>query len=212
MRFEEPNPMTRWDSPLFVVDCNTASVNVEGEWEDAPVNSIWEAITQGKITKAPDVVAPVRGTSTNYLSLLESVSQLVLSSMQALASFGTLPDAGGMVKLSIDFPSEATSSVQLPLHLPVGKKAPTTAALQRLRRQFVKMHAAGASAGNELGHAMGQEGRITNASRPGSTPSNSRAERKGQQNFGPATSTSKEAKSTEEEIARRFVAYLEETL
>lgn len=209
--------MTRWDSPLFVIDCNppassltdTASESSDG-WEQAPLDAIWEAITQGKLTKAPDVVAPSRGTTTNYLSQLESTTQLVLSAYQSLSSFAPLPETGGLVQLSITLPSAAASTVQLPLYLPIGKKAPTTAALQRLRRQFVKMHAAGAAAGNELGHALGQEG----TSNPSPQAPNSRAERKGQQasRSGAKEATNVQPTSTEIDIAKRFIAYLEETL
>lgn len=212
MRFEEPNAMTRWDSPLFVLDCNPKGDNEEAEeWEKAPVETIWEAITSGKMTKAPDVVAPIRATTGNYLSILESSSQLVLSAFQELVSFGTLPDGGGEIRLSLSFPTDATSkTVQVPLTLPVGQKAPTTAALQRYRRQFVKMHASGAAAGNELGHALRQEGRTSSFASHGS----SRAERKGQQHTSLATNSNGDnsVKSMEEDIARRFIAYLEESL
>jgi protein KTI12 len=217
MRFEEPNPMTRWDSPLFVIDCNPAALTTdEGEqedegketWENAPLDAIWDAITKGKVSKAPDVVAPIRGTSTNYLSLLESTTQLVLSSFQEIISFGNLPEMGGLVQLSINFSSSDASKVSLPFYLPVGKKAPTTASLQRLRRQFIKMHASGASAGNELGHLLGKEG----SSLPSHPSFNGRAERKFQRNNGPAMKESNQPKSIEEQLARRFIAYLEETL
>jgi protein KTI12 len=213
MRFEEPNPMTRWDSPLFVLDCNQDTT--EGVWEKAPFDAIYEAIIRGKLTKAPDVVAPIRGTSTNYLSVLESTTQLVLSSFQGMASFGNLPDTGGLVQLSIAFPNQtSSSSIQLPLNLPVGRKAPTTAALQRLRRQFIKMHASGASASNEIGHLLGSEGGRDGASSARNNPSNKRDERKSREDPISTINTSaqQKSKSIEEDIARRFTAYLEETL
>ncbi|UZJ57371.1 hypothetical protein CBS101457_006691 [Exobasidium rhododendri] len=208
MRFEEPNPMTRWDSPLFVLDCNQED-KADYHWEAAPFDAIWEAITKGKLTKAPDVVAPIRGTSSNYLSLLESTTQIVLSSFHTMASFGTLPDTGGLIQLSMSFHTSDSSSFQLPLYLPVGKKAPTTAALQRLRRQFIKMHASGASAHNELGQLSGQEG----GRHVDQSTASSRAERKAQQNSESSTHLPQPTpKSVEEGIARRFTAYLEETL
>jgi protein KTI12 len=206
MRFEEPNAMTRWDSPLFVIDCNPT--NTEGDedmWEPAPLDAIWEATTQGKATKAPDVVAPSRATTSNYLSMLESTTQLILSSFQALTSFGNMPDTGGLIQLSLALPN-SSSAVQMPLNLPLGQKTPTTAALQRLRRQFVKMHASGAMAGNELGHALSQEGRVSSFA----PQEDGRAERKAKQNVRKI----KENKPTtiEEDIAKRFITYLEVTL
>ena len=47
MRFEEPNSMVRWDSPLFTV---------LWEEEDVPADEIWKAVTAG------DVKAPHAGT------------------------------------------------------------------------------------------------------------------------------------------------------
>lgn len=206
MRFEEPNAMTRWDSPLFVVDCNPIEPTDEMKWEEAPLEAIWEAVTKGNIVKAPDVVAPTRATTSNYLSLLETTTQLVLSSIQALASSGSMPEDGGTVRLSLELPN-STSAVLLPLHLPVGQRVPSTAALQRLRRQFVKMHASGAIAGNEIGHVLSLEGRVSSFS----SQADVRAQRKGQRVLNKSSSDSK-PKSTEEEIAQRFIVYLQETL
>lgn len=44
-RFEEPNSMARWDSPLFTVTTD----------DHLPVNAIWESVTSGN--KAPTNVA-----------------------------------------------------------------------------------------------------------------------------------------------------------
>lgn len=243
MRFEEPNPMTRWDSPLFVLDCNPGKEDTEGGksgeaalhiWEPAPFDAIWSAATTGRVTKAPDVVAPSRGTSSNYLSLLESTTQLVLSALQTLAASGSLPDMGGEVQLPLPLPPQghapqssasrgAHSTVQVPLNLPAGKGSPSTATLQRLRRQFVKMHASGAAAQNEIGLVMGDEGgRASRRSRRDGgnvagtlSAATSRAERKvqqAQQQKQLDTAASHSAGSHEEVIARRFAAYLEESL
>ena len=210
MRFEEPNAMTRWDSPLFVIDCNPISAQDEESWEKLPLDAIWEALTEGKVTKAPDVVAPSRATTSNYLSLMETTTQLVLSSYQALAAFGNMPDTGGLVQLSVTLP-ESTTTTQMPLQLPVGQKTPTTAALQRLRRQFVKLHASGAMSGNELGHALSQEGRVSSFVSETDTRARRTTEQNSKAASKKANNTTKPT-STEEEIARRFITYLEVTL
>ncbi|PWN36629.1 chromatin associated protein KTI12 [Meira miltonrushii] len=201
MRFEEPNAMTRWDSPLFVIDCTPEKDEDDSTCELPPFDQIWDAITKGEVKKAPDVVAPVRGTTSNYLSLLESTTQAVLSALQTLQSSGVLPEMGGQVQLSVQMQHSTPAVQKIGLFLPAGKRAPTTATLQRLRRQFVKMHASSAASQNEIGFAMGLEGRYTATSdhQKGSENStgNSRAERK---------------RTSEEEVAHRFVAYLEETL
>lgn len=66
MRFEEPNAMTRWDSPLFVVDSNPSSA-AAGQGTSSgllPIEDIWTTITSGKISRAPGVVVPVSCAST----------------------------------------------------------------------------------------------------------------------------------------------------
>lgn len=218
MRFEEPNPMTRWDSPLFVLDCNPQREDDESTWEAAPFDAIWDAVTKGEVKKAPDVVAPVRATTGNYLSLLESTTQLVLTALQTSTASGTLPEMGGQVQLSLHMQHSSPSTQNVALRLPAGKRAPSTATLQRLRRQFVKMHASSAASQNEIGFAMGHEGRAGpgeadhGSSTAHSGPSNFRAQRKVKQHNASAQAGPAKQRTPEEEIAHRFVAYLEETL
>ncbi|MCO5583365.1 hypothetical protein L7F22_037275 [Adiantum nelumboides] len=217
MRFEEPNAMTRWDSPLFVIDCSPREGDDDLTCELPPFDQIWDAITKGEVKKAPDVVAPIRGTTSNYLSLLESTTQAILSALQTLQSSGVLPEMGGQVQLSVQMQHSTPAVQKIGLFLPAGKRAPTTATLQRLRRQFVKMHASSAASQNEIGFAMGLEGRYTatNDHQKGSG-GNFRAERKVQQHNSSAGNTASDKKqpqrTSEEEVAYRFVAYLEETL
>lgn len=57
--------MTRWDSPLFVLSTEVfAPEGAESpagatHWEEPPYDQIWEAVTQGKVSKAPNVVIQV---------------------------------------------------------------------------------------------------------------------------------------------------------
>lgn len=168
MRYEEPNAMTRWDSPLFVIandgpiqsqpgpatsPTTTSDGFTKEPWEAAPVDQLWEAITSGKATKAPSVVSQNRTTSTNYLSLLESSTQALIASILSYSTTnGGLPANGGQVVLS------PHANFNLTLTLPDDRRPPTAPQLQRLRRQFVKIHSTSFATGNILGKEAKQEG------------------------------------------------------
>lgn len=171
MRYEEPNAMTRWDSPLFVVandplsssqsesesDSASSSASSSAQLqpcEPLPLDSLWETITSGKATKAPSVVSQNRTTSTNYLSLLESSTQSLIA---AILAYGTLPPNGGTILVS------PKPGFTLNFTLPEDKKPPTPPQLQRFRRQFVKFHATGFATGNLLGKEAKKEGGVENA-------------------------------------------------
>ncbi|PWN28644.1 chromatin associated protein KTI12, partial [Jaminaea rosea] len=164
-RFEEPNAMTRWDSPLFIIpsEPRASSSSDEAsldEWEDPPYDALWEALASKKsFSKAPPVVTHNRATSTNYLSVLESSSQALVAAMQQGLQHGVMGDS---LPLAITLPNGALassggSSLSITLALPASRRPPTPAHLQRLRRQFVKMHSAGFASGNVLGKVATDE-------------------------------------------------------
>lgn len=199
MRFEEPNAMTRWDSPLIIVPTITSSeastpLNEESiVVEPIPFEDIWDAATKGSVNKAPEVVAPTRSTTANYLSILESSTQTVVSSiLQHQFSLGLQPGT--------EVPIRDPSLVgPLPLTFtPPADKPVTMASLQRIRRQFVRMHSSGSAQVSELGNVARSEGVYfslsSHASQPGSKTS--------------ATSAA-QPPSTEYAIAKRFIAFLE---
>ena len=190
MRYEEPNAMTRWDSPLFLVPSildPDGSGSVQSD--PLPLDDIWDAATRGAIKKAPEVVAPTRSTTSSYLTQLESSTQSVVTLLlEHQASFGAEP--GSTIPLNVP------GGKQIPLQLP-GDKAISMAALQRLRRHFIRMHSAGSAAINELGIAARQEGVQFNLSQGTHKPS--------------ATNVDKNP-SPEWLIANRFVAFLEASL
>ncbi|CAO1633655.1 unnamed protein product [Jaminaea pallidilutea] len=184
MRFEEPNPMTRWDSPLFVLPSEVVGGGVEGvelDVPEPPFDAIWQTIVSGKATRAPPVVANRHTTSTNYLSVLESTSQSVVAAILEQANSVGLPEGGGQVLIA---PAEGQ---RWTLRLPEGKRVPTPAQWQRLRRQFVKMHSAGFASGNSLGQAATDEG-------------------------GKAGAGAADALTQEQTVQKRFVGFLEEML
>jgi protein KTI12 len=53
-RYEEPNGMTKWDSPLFVVPWTD---------EDVPGETIWEAMVHGKVVKPHQATVLVESKS-----------------------------------------------------------------------------------------------------------------------------------------------------
>ncbi|ORX89304.1 chromatin associated protein KTI12 [Basidiobolus meristosporus CBS 931.73] len=119
-RYEEPEAKNKWDSPLFTV-----------LWEDAtvPAEDIWSAIV---LKKAPPpnlstVSKPV--TETNYLYELDKVTQEIVN-----AVLEEQKNNLGSYAVSI---SNSSIKVQLPA------RSITLAELRRLRRQFIninKMH------------------------------------------------------------------------
>ncbi|SOV06602.1 related to KTI12 - Elongator associated protein [Ustilago sp. UG-2017a] len=206
MRFEEPNAMTRWDSPLIIVPTVLTPAASEGLQEQSetidesriilepiPFDDIWEAATKGSVNKAPEVVAPTRSTTANYLSILESSTQTVVSCiLEHQSSLGLQPGTD----LPINHPS---LTGPFPLSFtPPGDKPVTMASLQRVRRQFVRMHSSGSAQINELGNAARSEGvhfSLTSHASKGN-------QRAGNVNPG-------QQSSTEYAIASRFLAFLE---
>ncbi|PWZ03166.1 chromatin associated protein KTI12 [Testicularia cyperi] len=219
-RFEEPNPMTRWDSPLFIVPTTleAATPNSDPEItandvdktrirsEPIPLDEIWTAITTGSVSKAPEVVAPTRSTTANYLSLLESSTSLCVEQILSHhTSFGL--QAGDQISVthaSLQGPSPLTFT----LSADRGDTKPTLPALQRIRRQFVRMHSSGASNINQLGSAARQEGvhfSLTPAAKLDQAD-------KRQAAAAAAAPAPVESASPEWSIAKRFLAFLEGAL
>ena len=122
-RYEEPNGMTRWDSPLFAVlhDDDTP-----------PLEAIWEAMI-GSDGKAP-VVKPNLATvlkpapEQNYLYELDKTTSDVVSNVSAWQKDHP-GEGGGEITIS-----GAENVLELPAN-PLG-----LAQLQRLRRQFISLN------------------------------------------------------------------------
>lgn len=125
-RYEEPNAMARWDSPLFTV-----------LWEDErpPCEAIWDAVI-GSETGEKKIVRPNAATvvkkaaSGDYLYELDRSTQGILNSLLEWAKDHP-GEGGGRIDVG-----EGTEElvVELPAN-PVGLPA-----LQRLRRQFISMN------------------------------------------------------------------------
>ncbi|KAK0546393.1 kti12, chromatin associated [Tilletia horrida] len=210
-RYEEPNAMTRWDSPLFLVksappipSSSTASSgasqaqgsSASGNDPDAiPFDEIWKSATESAPRKAPSVVVPHRQTTSNYLSALETVTQATITHVLS---------ASAASSSSIPIPPYTNLNLKLPAS--VADRPLTLSALQRLRRQFVKMHSTGMASGSEIASARDAD---TRSIRSG-------AGQAGGGGSGGAVTPAKKPDGApvdvEEQIARKFVGWLEQTL
>jgi protein KTI12 len=122
-RYEEPNGMTRWDSPLFIV--------VE---EDAtpPCDQIWDAMvgSDGKMKLVKPNLATVLkpATEQNYLYELDKTTSDILTQIMVYQK-DHAGEGGGEI---------AVQDVEKPIELPATPM--TLPQLQRIRRQFITMN------------------------------------------------------------------------
>ena len=122
-RYEEPNGMSRWDSPLFVIPY---------EDTEPPCEAIWEAMigSDGKTKvvrpNAATVLKPA--TEQNYLYELDKTTSEVISAITTWQQDHRGEDGG-----QISIPGTEHT-----LNLPA--TATTLPQLQRLRRQFTALN------------------------------------------------------------------------
>ncbi|GAA5876196.1 hypothetical protein JCM1840_007068 [Sporobolomyces johnsonii] len=148
-RFEEPSSSARWDSPLITVACDDPPLNERPPGaEDSALGSpeaerIWEAITQGELKPANVATQAVQTSSTSYLTLLESTTSLLVTSLLSAQSLSPLSGPTTLLLASsASSPGpevRVTLSVTKPVSMPM---------LQRLKRQFTTLNA---RTGSELG-------------------------------------------------------------
>lgn len=132
-RYEEPNPMTRWDSPLFTLI-----------WEDdeARARQVFESMWDTIAGEARKVVRPNQATvqrsrdaGGDYLYILDKETQEIVKRILDQQS-----DEGGD---DINIPRGGTSGGDgLIVELPAGKKVGLPQ-LQRLRRAYMGLHRGG---------------------------------------------------------------------
>jgi protein KTI12 len=139
MRFEEPSSMARWDSPLFTV-----------AWDDAtlPFDEIWTTLTTGTKKKANTSTVPVCLSPSRFLILPLSHLPLVDHSPSFAIPF-VHPQNGQTAPSTIETLHTTTSSsiTYLLEHLSLPQRTITLSELQRLKRQFESIQMAGFSRG-----------------------------------------------------------------
>ncbi|KAI0881855.1 chromatin associated protein KTI12 [Annulohypoxylon maeteangense] len=132
-RYEEPNPMTRWDSPLFTLI-----------WEDdeARAKQVFESMWDTIAGEARKVVRPNQATvqrsrdaGGDYLYILDKETQEVVKKILDQQS----DDGGDDIRLPRGGGSDGDDLV---VELPAGKKVGLPQ-LQRLRRAYMGLHRGG---------------------------------------------------------------------
>ncbi|KAK6526271.1 hypothetical protein TWF694_004875 [Orbilia ellipsospora] len=116
-RYEEPDGMKRWDSPLFVVP-----------WMDEhiPGEEIWNAMVNNEEVKPHQATVLKPAAEANYLQILDKATQDVVS---AVLEHQKMNGHGGSVAIP-----EASNKIELPTTY-VGLPQ-----LQRIRRQFISFN------------------------------------------------------------------------
>lgn len=123
-RYEEPNGMTRWDSPLFTVPYDDPSPPTEAIWNalvGTPGNAPVVKPNAATVLKAP--------TQANYLYELDRTTSDIVNKIVAWQR-DHADEGGGSV---------AVEGTEREIELP-GTGAVGLPQLQRLRRQFVTMN------------------------------------------------------------------------
>lgn len=129
-RYEEPNPMTRWDSPLFTLiweDDEARAKDVFGE--------IWDSIAgEARKVVRPNQATVQRGKDGggDYLQVLEKETQDIVKRILEMQS----DEGGGEVRIQKDGEED-----ELVVEMP-GRKVGLPQ-LQRYRRAFVAMNRGG---------------------------------------------------------------------
>lgn len=131
-RYEEPNPMTRWDSPLFTLIWEDDEAQTSKVFDD-----VWDAIAgEGRKAVKPNqaTVQRSRDAGGDYLYVLDRETQdIVKKILEQQADEG-----GGEVKLSR---GHDAGGDQLVVELPGNKIG--LPQLQRYRRAYMQMNRGG---------------------------------------------------------------------
>ncbi|KAK2050708.1 chromatin associated protein KTI12, partial [Colletotrichum somersetense] len=142
-RYEEPNPMTRWDSPLFTLVWDDDAAQAARVFDD-----VWDAVAgTGRKTVKPNqaTVQRSRDAGGDYLYVLDRETQDVVR--RVLEAQGEGGEEGGEVTVSRGAAAAAGAGTgaspgeALVVRLP-GRKVGLPQ-LQRLRRAFVGLNRGG---------------------------------------------------------------------
>ncbi|KAJ4343497.1 kti12, chromatin associated [Didymella glomerata] len=122
-RYEEPNGMTRWDSPLFIV---------VQEDEAAWCDQVWDALVgsdgKAKVVRPHQATVLKPATEQNYLYELDKTTSDIVAQITTYQK-DHAGEGGGQISVP---------DVERPLELPATPM--TLPQLQRIRRQFITMN------------------------------------------------------------------------
>ncbi|KAJ2518604.1 kti12, chromatin associated [Coemansia sp. RSA 2049] len=119
MRYEEPNPAAKWDSPLFTVIQHDPN-------DQLPFDDIWDALVE-KRAPAPNFSTAMKPvTETNYLFELDKATQEIIAAVLDAQKSGV-----PMYEIVVPGTSE---KIRLP------GRSLTLSELRRLRMQFTKLN------------------------------------------------------------------------
>ncbi|KAK3722512.1 kti12, chromatin associated [Vermiconidia calcicola] len=122
-RYEEPNGMTRWDSPLFTVPYDDVQ---------PPCDAIWEAMVgsdgKAKVVRPNAATVLKPASEQNYLYELDRTTSEVISAITVWQQDHP-GEGGGEINIT-----GAEEKIMLPT------TAPSLPQLQRLRRQFTALN------------------------------------------------------------------------
>jgi protein KTI12 len=136
-RYEEPNPMTRWDSPLFALVWDDDEAQTRKVFDD-----VWEAIAgEGRGAVKPNRATVQRGREAggDYLYVLDRETQDVVRRILEAQQEGA--GGGEAVRVPRGGTAEAGEEEQLVVQLPGTRLG--LPQLQRLRRAFVGLNRGG---------------------------------------------------------------------
>jgi len=144
MRFEEPNPLARWDSPLFTVP-----------WSDPkpPLQRLWEEMVEPKdkdgarrVIKPNQAAVLTPASAPGHLYVLDRVTQAALAKVQAYG-LEHAGEGGGVVVIDLAELAmtgvgggEAAAGKSRKVEVQLPTNAMSVPALQRMRRQFIALH------------------------------------------------------------------------
>ncbi|KAG4302624.1 hypothetical protein PCANB_001164 [Pneumocystis canis] len=117
IRYEEPNSMVRWDSPLFTIIYSDTS---------CPVDQIWDIISSTKIIlpNASTVIKPV--PASDYLFELDKITHEIVNTI--------------MENQKINGPGSEVKIISINQSIILPNNIVTMSKLQRIRRQFINLN------------------------------------------------------------------------
>lgn len=125
MRFEEPNGLNRWDSPLIPVTFDDVEL---------PFEEIWKSIVLKKPPKPNHATFMKAATPANSLQELDRMTSLVIDQ---IIQYQNLNQSGGIVLVK-DNSGSTNTDQKCYVHLP--PRVVTIAELQRMRRTYIALN------------------------------------------------------------------------